>query len=130
MILYSNKRMHAPEWIAGAEEKGTLKIFRLKGDLDAFAVAKLERFAEALRKVKGYKPKHMILNFAEVTSIDSTVMASLLKTLGYYKKMHRMLAISNASKELQYLMWLAKVSHLFPTYATEEQAVKDLETRF
>ena len=123
-------QIRLPKWIKQVEERKTIKIYRLQGELDAPAVTTLQKFAALARTQKGYEYKHVLLDFANVASIDSAAVAALIKELHIYKKMHQKLAIMNLAEGPNYMMRLAKVMHLFPSYETEEQAILDLETRF
>jgi len=119
-----------PKWIKGVEERKTIKIYRLQGEIDAHAVTTLQKFSAFARNQKGYEYKHILLDFANVASIDSSAVAALIKELHIYKKMYQKFAIMNLAEGPNYMIRLAKVMHLFPSYESEEQAIQDLEARF
>jgi len=127
--LFSKKQRLMPEWIDKIEELKSVRILRMKGDLNTFAVAQLERFAAIVRRKKGYEFKHLLLDFTQVTSIDFAAVAALVRTLREYQKRSENLGLVNLKSELQHILWLAKVGHLFPSYANEADALKDFETR-
>jgi anti-anti-sigma factor len=128
--IFSKNKNHLPTWLKKVEELKKIRIVRMKGVLNAFAVTLIEKLDARARKQKGYEFKHVLLDFEDVTSMDSSAVAGLLKALAEYKKTHQKLAIVNLKEAPRHMLRLAKVSHLFPSYATEAQAVKDLETRF
>lgn len=130
MQLFSKNNSFLATWIKKIEELKTITIVRMKGELNAFAVARLEKLDARARQQKGYQFKHVLLDFADVTSMDSSAVAALLKALNECKKTHQKLAIVNLKDAPLHMLRLAKVSHLFPSYGSEAQAVKDLETRF
>ncbi len=130
MAIFSKEKSFLANWIKKVEELKTIRIVRIKGELNAFAVAMLEKLDARARQQKGYQHKHLLLDFKDVASMDSSAVAALLKALAEYKKTHQKLAIVNLKESPWHMMRLAKVSHLFPSYANEEQAIKDLETRF
>ena len=119
-----------PEWIKAVEELKKIRIIRLVGEIGALAVSKLEQFSALSRQQKGYEFKHILLDFSEVTLIDSAAVAALLKALRDYKNTHQKLALVNLKEGPRNMIRLTKVGHLFPSYASEAQAIKDLETRF
>ncbi len=130
MKLFTRKPRLLPEWIDKVEELKSVRILRMKGELNTFAVAQLERFAEAVRRRKGHEFKHLLLDFTQVTSIDFAAVAALVRTLRDYQKRSENLGLVNLKADLQHILWLAKVGHLFPSYANESEAIKDFETRF
>lgn len=130
MAVYYKEKNFLATWIKKVEELKTIRIVRIKGELNAFAVAVLERLDARARHQKGYEFKHLLLDFKDVVSMDSSAVAALLKALSEYRKTHQKVAIVNLTEAPWHMMRLAKVSHLFPSYANEEQAIKDLETRF
>ena len=130
MVIFSKEKSFLANWIQKVEELKTIRIVRIKGDLNAIAVAMLEKLGARARQQKGYEHKHLLLDFKDVVSMDSSAVAALLKALAEHKKTHQKLAIVNLKDSPWHIMRLAKVSHLFPSYANEEQAIKDLETRF
>lgn len=130
MKLFAKKQRLMPEWIDKIEELKSVRILRMKGDLNTFAVAQLEHFAAVVRRKKGYELKHLLLDFTQVTSIDFAAVAALVRTLREHQKRSENLGLVNLKSELQHILWLAKVGHLFPSYTNEADAVKDFETRF
>ena len=130
MEIFSKKKSFLPTWIKKVEELKTIRIVRMQGDLNAIAVALIEKLDARARQQKRYEFKHVLLDFEDVTSMDSSAVAGLLKALAEYKKTHQKLAIINLREAPRHMMRLAKVSHLFPSYGSEVQAIKDLETRF
>ena len=130
MKFAKEQQVSLPGWISAIEELAKIRIIRLKGDIDALAVSRLEQFAALIRQQKNYVYKHILLDFAEVVSMDSAAVAALLKALREYKKTHQKLALSNLKEGPRNIIRLAKVGHLFPSYSTEAKALKDLETRF
>lgn len=130
MELVSNKKLALPRWIKVVEELERIRIYRLQGKLDAVAVAKLQKFSALVRSQKGYRHKHILLDFLEVTSISSSTVAALLKELQTYKKTYQLFAIMNLKGEPLDMIRLTRVGHLFPSYSSEAEAIQDLETRF
>lgn len=130
MDIFKKNKISLPKWIKKVEERKTIRIFRLQGELGMAAVAELEQFAVLARSQKDYEFKHILLDFADVSSMDSSAVAALLKALRDYKKRHQMLVIVNLNENPKNMIRLAKVGHLFPSYATEAEAIQDLETRF
>ncbi len=130
MSVLAPNQIRLPKWIKQFEERKTVKIYRLQGDLDAAAVTLLQKFSALTRRQKGYEYKHVLLDFADVVSLSSSAVAALIKELDIYKKMYQKFAIMNLREGPAYMMRLAKVSHLFPSYGSEEEALHDLETRF
>ena len=118
------------EMIEKVEEREKVRIFKIKGHLDKAALAKLERFAALARKQKGFQFKHILLDLAEVTQIDFSFVAALLKALKDCTREYHKLALINLKEQPQHMLWMAKVGHLFPSYSTRDEAVRDLETRF
>ena len=124
------KRLGLSQLIEKVEERPTVRVFKIKTDLSAFAVAKLEQFADYARRQKSSELKHVVLDFSAVANIDFSAVAVLVRTLNDYKKFHRMFALSGLHGQPQSIFDLAKVSRLFPSYPNALDATRDLELRF
>lgn len=130
MKLFSGKNHPLAPWIERVEEREKVRIYRIKGELNTAAVASLEKFVSLARRKKQRDFKHILLDFEQVNHIDFSIVAALLRILNGCEKIYRKLALMNLKEQPQNMLWLAKVGYLFPSYATEAEAVKDLETRF
>ncbi|HCM42808.1 MAG TPA: hypothetical protein DIS66_05825 [Candidatus Omnitrophica bacterium] len=128
--LFAKKKSSLSQWIEKIEEREKVRIFKIKGNLDITAVAQIEQFVTLMKQRKGHDFKHVLLDFAEVTQIDFSTVAALLKTLRDYLKSYQKLALINVNEQPQNMLWLAKVGHLFPSYISQDEAIRDLETRF
>ena len=133
MLIFSKNKKTAdapaPAWIKSIEERKTLRILRVKGRIDVAALGESssQRALQA-RQQKGFEYKHLLLDFADVTYIDSSAVAALLLTLRDYQKAHHKLGVINLGEEPRNMLQIAKVDRLFLSYETEAQALKDLES--
>ena len=121
------KQITLPPWIKAVEERRALRILRVQGRVDMTVVAHMEKFSEKMRNEKGFEHKQLLLDFADVSYIDTSVVAVLLKTMGVYKKTHHKLGIINLGEEPRNMLEITKVDKLFILYENEAQAVQALE---
>ena len=121
------KEIALPQWIKAVEERSGLRILRLQGRVDMTAVAVIQQFAEKRRMEKGFEYKQLLMDFADVSYIDTSVVAVLLKTMCLYKQAHHKLGIINLGEEPRSMFEIAKVDKLFFFYPSEAEAIQVLE---
>ena len=121
------KQIILPSWIKSVEERAALRILRLQGNVDMNAVVQIEQFAAKKREEKGFEYKQLLLDFEEVSYIDTSVVASLLKTMCIYKHAHHKMGIINLGEEPRSMFEITKLDKVFFFYDTEAQAIQALE---
>ncbi len=69
--------------------------------------------------------KRVLLNFAEVTYIDSSGLATLVEMLQRLKRFGGALRLCNLSEKVSGLFEITKLDRLFSIFSSEEEALKD-----
>ncbi len=130
MSFFSKKQNILGQWIEKVEDRERVRVYKIKGDLDTFAAAKLDRFVNMMKGCKGFELKHVLLDFEDVKHIEISAVAALLRALRECAEKYHKLVLVNVHEQPQNILWLAKVAHLFPSYGSREEAIRELETRF
>lgn len=81
-------------------------------------------FKKEFEKILGAKAKKIIINFAGVTYIDSSGLATIVEIFKKLSSYGGQLRLSNLSPKVKNLFELTKLEKLFKIAATEEEAIK------
>ena len=128
MNFFSKKPgISQPKAIRALEDRGNARIIRLKGSMDITTVGEIQEFGSKMRAQKGYEFKNLLVDFTEVSYMDSSAVAVLVQTLRDYKQLHHTIGIVNISPELRSVLEITRVDKLVRFYETEAQAVKELD---
>ena len=126
MKLFTKKQVVLPPSIKQVEERRTLRIIRLQGELNVSREPEINKFVRDFRSRPEFEFKNMILDFKDVPYADSSAVARLVQTMFDYKKAHHDLAIVNLNDTLRNVLEVMKIDKLIRWYPSEEDAVKAL----
>ncbi len=73
-------------------------------------------------------PNHIILNMIEVPYISSSGIKVLLKLKNFLEMRGYKLALFNLSKEVQKIIHISELHHLFPIFLNFEDCIKFIQT--
>ena len=125
--ILKNKNVKALTYIKKIQETDDLVIIRLKGAIDSDAVPFLSDFGKQNPgRTERYLNKHILVDFKEVTHIDSSTLASLIQLLKELKIREKKLGIINATLFLKNHLNIAKLESIVKLYRSEKVASKDL----
>lgn len=116
----------APASIAAVEDYPSLRIVRLRGPIDSTTVAHIERFRKWVSGHKGYKLKHVLLDFKHVTRMDTSAVAQIIQTVGELRQKNFRLGAFHLNEEFSSLLQVLKVDKWITFYENESQAMHDL----
>ena len=116
----------APDSIAGLEDYPSIRIVRLRGPIDRSTVADIERFRKWVAKHKGFKLKHVLLDFKLVTQVDTSAVAEILQEVSELKTGNFRLGAVHLSETVRSLFDVLRVSDIIRVYPNESEAVDDL----
>ena len=74
-----------------------------------------------------YLNKHILLDFKEVTHVDSATIANLIFLLNQLQHHQKKLALTHVSLTLEHYIEIDKVRSLIHVYGNEEEALKALD---
>jgi len=92
----------------------------LKGEVNAFAESAL---SAAYREGEGYDPSVIVLNFTEVTYINSTGIALIVSILAQARKTRRKLVVYGLSDHYVTIFQITRLSDFMAIYADETSAL-------
>ena len=125
--MFSNKDETAPFSIEAIEDYPTIRIVRLRGAIDQKTVADLEHFRKWVEKHKGFKHKHVLLDFKNVAHIDTSAVAEIIQTVSDLKSAHFRLGAINLNETVRSMFHLLRVEQLLTFYKNESEAVEDFK---
>ena len=127
MGFFSKKEVILPPSIKKIEEQKTLRIVRFQGPIDYTTLGEIGQFVEKLRSQKDYEFKNILLDFMDVTHIDSSTAAEVIQIIFDIKKSHHKLGIVNLSQEFRSIFEILKIDKIIHFYEIEAEATTVLE---
>ena len=125
--IFKNKNRKAFIYIKKIQETDDLVIIRLKGDIDSSSIPVLAGFGKKNSgRTERYLNKHILLDFKEVTHIDSSTLASLVQLLHELKTRSRKLGVINMTLRLKNYLSIARLESVVCVYKNEKSAVRGL----
>ncbi|SPP65119.1 STAS domain-containing protein [Nitrospira lenta] len=82
-----------------------------------------KEFTAAMEKVKQSGSAHVILNFQQVTFVDSAAIGLLALSSQHYKGTSRKLSLVGIQGTVKQVLQLAHIDQMIPTYASEDLAI-------
>ena len=105
------------------EEKNGILVYYLNGEIDINTSPQVKKIID---KAIAAKKDKILLNFKDVSYIDSSGLATLVEVLKGLRSYGGKLAISNLSVKVKNLFEITKLEKLFNISSEEEEAVKSL----
>ena len=93
--LFEKEKNKTFDYVKEIKETPGLAIVRLQGDIDTYSVPSFDD--ESINAEDIFFDKHVILDFKDVTHVDTATIASLINFLDILKNNDRQLAIINAT---------------------------------
>lgn len=100
--------------------KNGVIIFGLSGDIEATAGKKLN---SALRSALGNEGKNVLLNFQDVSYMNSAGLRELIDIVKYCNKNNFKLKISNLPEDIREMFEFTNLTRVFSIHTTESQAL-------
>ncbi len=122
--IFKNKNGKIFTYVKEIKEIDILVIIKLKGSIDFHALPIISANFE--NKIEKYLDKHILLDFKEVTHVDSATLASLIKLLNELKKRNRKLGIVNITSVLKEYLKIANLESVVQVYESQAEALDDL----
>ncbi|MDP2924448.1 MAG: STAS domain-containing protein [Candidatus Omnitrophota bacterium] len=122
IFKHNNGRLF--EYIKEIKEISDLVIVRFKGAIDSATIPIIRENIKKYREK--YLDKNILVDFKEVSHVDSATLAALLIILGEHEKHRTKLGIINISKLFESYLQVERLGTIICTYANEELAMKAL----
>lgn len=114
-------------FVKSIEDRENLQIVRLKGVIDASTIPEIEKRMWDNRDKRGLFNKDILLDFKDVTDIDSATVAVLVRALTEIKHKDHTLAVINVTAKLKTMFEITKVEKLFSVFDSEKEAIRCLK---
>jgi anti-anti-sigma factor len=124
--LFSGKDETAPQSIAGIEDYPSIRIVRLRGKIDQQTVAELARFRKWVGKHKGFQHKHVLIDFKDVSHVDTAAVAEIIQEVSELKTEHLRLGAVHLNNVVRAMFQVLKVEKLISIYENESAALEDM----
>ena len=105
-----------------AREADGIMILQMDGEIDINTSPEVRKAFEAMIK---QQQKKILLNFSQVSYIDSSGLATLVEMLQRLKRYEGILRLSNLSDKVKALFEITKLDRLFSIFTQEDEALKD-----
>lgn len=122
--MFSDKE--APLSISGIEDYPSLRIVRLRGAITEKTVSELEKFRKWVAKRPGFHDKHVLLDFRDVTRVDTAAVAEIIQEVSILKTGNLRLGAINLSDTVRSMFQVLKVEKLIAIYENESAALEDM----
>ncbi len=116
----------SPFFISSIEEKGKVRILRLKGDIGMSAAPEIMKFKKKIQNRPDFEYKNILVDFKNVTHIDTAAIAEIIAVISELKKSHHKLGVINLNEGFRSELQILKVDKLVVEYPTELDAIKAL----
>ena len=124
--MFSDKDEEAPLSIGSVEDYPSIRIVRLRGPINQDTVSEIGRFRKWVEKHRGFKMKHILIDFKSVTRVDTAAVAEIIQEASELKTAHYRLGAINLPEIVRGLLQVLKVEKLIAVYTNESEALSDL----
>jgi anti-anti-sigma factor len=112
--------MKMQPFTAQVRQQGEAVTIDLKGEVNAFAESAL---SAAYKEADSLEPTVIVLNFNEVTYINSTGIALIVSILAQARKARRKLVVYGLSEHYVTIFQITRLSDFMAIYADEASAL-------
>lgn len=105
------------------EEKGGILVCYVNGEININTSPQVKK---AFDKLIGAKKEKIVVNFKDVSYVDSSGLATLVEMLKGLRSYGGKLKLTNLSTKVKNLFEITKLEKLFDITSEEEEAVKGL----
>ena len=123
--MFFGKDGALPFSISSVEDYPTMRIVRLRGPIDQSTVSELERFRKWVEHHRGFKHKHILLDFKDVTRTDTAAVAQIIQTVSELKSAHFRLGAIRLSGEVRSMFQVLKVEKWIEVFNNESEALTE-----
>lgn len=112
--------MKTQPFTAQVRQQGEAVTIDLKGEVNAFAESAL---SAAYKEADGLEPSIVVLNFTDVTYINSTGIALIVSILAQARKARRKLVVYGLSEHYVTIFQITRLSDFMAIFADEASAL-------
>ena len=124
--MFSDRDDAPPFSISAVEDYPSIRIVRLRGAIDRQTVSELERFRKWVAKHKGFRHKHVLLDFRDVIRVDTAAVAEIIQEVSELKSAHFKLGAIHLNDAVRSQLQVLKVEKLISVYENESRALEEM----
>ena len=124
--MFSERDDSPPFSISAIEDYPSIRIVRLRGAIDRQTVSELERFRKWVSKHRGFHHKHVLLDFKDVTRVDTAAVAEIIQEVSELKSAHFLLGAIHLNDAVRGQLQVLKVERLISVYENESRALEEM----
>lgn len=121
--IFKDRQGRALPYIKEIRKLDQLTIVRLKGEIDSETIPVISDNIDGQAK---YLDRNILLDFEDVTNVDSSTLAYIITLLDKLQKHHRKLGVINTNSLLDNYLSIEKVDSVIHKYKDENEALKEL----
>ncbi|MBZ0165767.1 MAG: STAS domain-containing protein [Candidatus Omnitrophica bacterium] len=115
-----------PSYLDRIDELKKVDVIRLKGVMDRSVIPLIEERIQLNRKAGSTIDKNVLIDYALVEDVDTATVAFHLVRLKEYEAKGFKIGFLNPSRKLRHLLDMFKQDEAFQIYATEADALREL----
>ena len=127
--MFPGKDETPPFSISSVEDYPTIRIVRLRGPIDQTTVSELENFRKWVANHRGFKHKHVLLDFRQVTHTDTAAVAQIVRAVSELKTAHFRLGAVHLSEEVRSMFQVLKVEKWIEVFDNESDALVEFSRK-
>ena len=127
--MFFEKSGDAPQSIYSLEDYPSIRIVRLRGRIDQTTVAELERFRQWVGRHRGFKHKNVLLDFRNVTQVDTAAVAEILRAVSELKTAHFRLGAIHLNETVRGMFQVLKAEKWVEFYNNESDAMEEFKLK-
>ncbi len=124
----SQKEEKQHSFLKSLDEHQNIRIVRLKGPIDVSTIPEIQVFRKELRAQTGFQSKHVLVDFKEVTHVDTSSVAGIILVMSEMKATQHRLGVIHAEQTLIERIKLLKLQEIISLYSTEPEALQALNS--
>ena len=122
--IFKNRDGKVLPYVSGIEVEGETAIVHFRGEINANTIPIIKN--NCCKKTK--LDRNILIDFKEVTHIDSATLAFLVEIIKKLREKNRKMAVLNVSDRQQRLMEITKLDGLIDSYDDEGAALSFLNS--
>ncbi len=125
-LFRKHNNSEKPPYLERIDELEKVSVVRLKGKIDQTMIPVINSRIQENRRAGSRIDKNVVLDFSKVEHVDSATIAFHLIRLREYQEKGFKVGFINITNELKALLDIFKENEIFKVFASEEEAVKEL----
>ena len=124
--FFQNDKEKMPPCVEKVDDYPHLRIVKLKGYLDISTIQDVQSFLQETKKKEGRINKSVLLDFKNVSEVDSAGVAGFVEMLSKLKHRNFKLGLMNVPENLRHMLQILKLENIFAIFESEKKAFNEI----